>query len=261
MGLGSLYFKKSLNRMVFLVVLLLLFTGCDSISHKLSRVGKAPELDKVNMYEGDYVRRDIYPELYSKRRKSREDIITPHTANSLWLPSSRTLFRAGSIGDIISVKISVQDKAQLDNKTEKGRNTTGGLSINNLFGLEKTIDRALPSTSQSSDLVDTSSKDKSVGSGKIDRQETINTVVAATVVDVLPSGNLFISGSQEVRVNFELREITVRGIIRPEDIANDNSVMLSQIAEARVSYGGRGTIMEYQQDRYGKQIVDAISPF
>ena len=104
------------------------------------------------------------------------------------------------------------------------------------------------------------SKSDSTGDGQIDRKETINTNVAATIIRILPNGNFLIKGSQEVRVNFELREITVAGIVRPEDIIA-NSVDLDQIAEARVSYGGRGQISQYQQDPYGKQVLDIISPF
>jgi flagellar L-ring protein precursor FlgH len=110
-------------------------------------------------------------------------------------------------------------------------------------------------------MLNLKSNGSDAGAGKVDRKETVQTTIAVTVIKVLSSGNLVIKGTQEVRVNFDVREITIEGIVRPEDISMDNKVKLEQIAEARVSYGGRGQIFEYQQAPYGKQVLDIVSPF
>ena len=180
-------------------------------------------------------------------------------ANSIWSPNSRSFFKSRKIGDVLSVVVSVQDQAQISNNTQKSRTSGSSMGMPSLFGLERAVNEAIPG--EAGNLVALNSKTSSNGGGKINRQEVISTTVAVTVIRILPSGNLQIRGSQEVRVNFEVREVLVEGIIRPEDIANDNTVQLSQVAEARVSYGGRGHLFEYQQDPYGKQVTDIITPF
>jgi flagellar L-ring protein precursor FlgH len=99
------------------------------------------------------------------------------------------------------------------------------------------------------------------GQGNIDRQEQIQVSVAAVVTRVLPNGNLVISGSQEVRVNYELRQLTVAGIVRPSDVSRANTVSYDHIAEARISYGGRGRLSEVQQPSWGQQLTDWLKPF
>ena len=84
--------------------------------------------------------------------------------------------------------------------------------------------------------------------------------VGAVVTDVLPNGNLIVSGSQEVRVNYELRVLNIAGIVRPRDISKENTIAYNKIAEARISYGGRGRMMEVQQPGWGQQIFDRFRP-
>ena len=119
----------------------------------------------------------------------------------------------------------------------------------------------MPGAANPASLIGISSTDNNNGLGKIDRKESVKTTIAATVVKILPNSNLVIKGTQEVRINYEVREVAVEGVVRPEDISSDNSVMLDQVAEARVTYGGRGIISDHQQPRYGKQVLDAVSPF
>ena len=216
--------------------------------NQLKNLCNTPEINKVNVYN-----KDNLDEVYSKTAQNKDESLS---SNSLWTPDSKTFFfrerKAKDVGDILKIKIVIEDKAKLNNQTTKTRKSGKNLGAPNLFGLEKNIDP--------SKLMGINSKSDSTGDGQIDRKETINTNVAATIIRILPNGNFLIKGSQEVRVNYELREITVAGIVRPEDIIA-NSVDLDKIAEARVSYGGRGQISQYQQDPYGKQVLDIISPF
>jgi flagellar L-ring protein precursor FlgH len=184
--------------------------------------------------------------------------------NSLWASGARSFFhdpRASRPGDIITVNISVADTAKLNNTTSRTRTNADGANLSNFFGLESELANALPSTADPTNLVKMGSNTSNVGSGSVDRSETINLTLAALVTQVLPNGNLVIGGHQQVRVNNELRDLQVAGIVRLEDITNANTVDLSQIAEARISYGGRGTVSDFQQPRYGSQLFDILMPF
>lgn len=248
-------------KIIFALLLLPLLSACN-ISDRLERVGKAPDFKEVNtredeIYEGYYAKGFIKPTDVSETDGKK-------TTNSLWKPGARTFFRdqrARSVGDILKVVVTIQDQAKLDNKTEAKRNDNDSTGVPNLFGLEAEYKKVLPNAVNPAKLIGITTADNNKGEGKIDRKETINTTVAATVVEILPNNNLVIKGSQEIRVNYEVREVGIEGIVRPEDISAQNSVTLDQIAEARVSYGGRGNISDYQQPRYGKQILDIISPF
>jgi flagellar L-ring protein precursor FlgH len=249
--------NKTLKQTYFFTLLgvLLIFSGCTSMFNQLKNVGKPPEINKVNVYN-----KDNLDEVYSKTVQNKDESLS---SNSLWTPDSKTFFfrerKAKDVGDILKIKIVIEDKAKLNNKTTKSRKSGKDFGMPNLFGLENTIKNKIPADPKKLMKIDSDSN--STGDGQIDRKETISTNIAATIIRILPNGNFLITGSQEIRVNYELREITVAGIVRPEDIGSDNSVDLDQIAEARVSYGGRGQISQYQQDPYGKQILDIISPF
>jgi flagellar L-ring protein FlgH len=190
--------------------------------------------------------------------------VTPvayHSGNSTWQDAGADLFRdarALHVGDVVTVKIQINDKASLDNNLNRSRDSSVGLKSAADFDFG--FGGAGPSGSGKLDgnLDRTTSTD---AKGSIDRSENINLLVGAVVSQVLPNGNLVISGSQEVRVNFELRVLNVQGVIRPRDIATDNTISYEKIAEARISYGGRGRVMEIQQPAYGQQILDIVSPF
>jgi flagellar L-ring protein FlgH len=184
--------------------------------------------------------------------------------NSLWASGSRSFFhdpRASRPGDIITVNIAVADAAKLNNTTTRSRTNSDGANLTNFFGLEGELANALPSSADPTNLVKMGSNTSNVGAGSIDRSEAINLTLAALVTQVLPNGNLVIGGHQQVRVNDELRDLQVAGIVRLEDITSANTVDLSQIAEARISYGGRGTVSDMQQPRYGSQLFDILMPF
>lgn len=181
--------------------------------------------------------------------------------HSLWDDTRANLFqdpRAAKVGDILTVKIRINDKATLDNSSRRSRDSNAGIGGTYDFSL---TGENLAKAGDGSGNIGVNSGSGARGSGSIDRSEKIDLSVAAVVTEVLPNGNLLISGSQEVRVNYELRLLNVTGIVRPRDISTGNTIDYEKIAEARVSYGGRGRITEVQQPRWGQQLYDAITPF
>lgn len=226
-------------------------SGCGTIG-QLETIGKAPKLSEMTAVD------------------------TPLTEDSLGQPSRRpaapplalappdaSLFRAGAgaflgdqraarRGDILTVRINVQDRAEVGNTTARTRGGSENAGLTAALGLGV----ATPDP-----LIAGNSKSQFNGSGNISRSETISMTMSAIVTDVLPNGNLMIRGRQEIRVNYELRELIVTGMVRPQDISRDNSIRHTQIAEARISYGGRGQLTQAQQARWGQQIYDALFPF
>lgn len=173
---------------------------------------------------------------------------------SLWDDNRANLFRdprAMRVGDVLTVSISIDDKAKFGNKSDRTTTSTVGNGPTLSIGAGTKLTTELDSTSKSG----------ATGDGNIDRSEKIQLSVAAVVTGVLPDGNLIVSGSQEVRVNYELRLLNVAGIVRPRDISKDNTISYDKIAEARISYGGRGRISEVQQPAWGQQLYDVVKPF
>jgi len=159
------------------------------------------------------------------------------------------------------VLVQIEDRAQLANTTSRSRDNSESLGVQNLFGLENPVRRIAPSAIDPASLVDLSSANSSTGSGAIQRREQVTLRVATTVVQTLPNGNLVVAGRQQVRVNSELRDLAVSGVIRPQDITRENTIAHDRLAEARITYGGRGTLSDVQTPRYGQQILDIILPF
>jgi flagellar L-ring protein precursor FlgH len=183
-------------------------------------------------------------------------------ANSLWRNGTRAFFkdqRAHQIGDILTVSVNINDAANMQNETQRQRNNNSTNStITSILGLPTVpiINQTVPAQ-----LLNANGASNSDGKGQIQRTDTVTTNVAAVVTQVLPNGNLVVEGKQEIRVNFEMRELVVAGIVRPEDIQSDNTIDSTKIAEARIAYGGRGQITDVQQERDGQQISDILLPF
>lgn len=189
---------------------------------------------------------------------------TPFEEASLWDGGRKSLLgdrRAARRGDILTVVVEIDEEAEISNTTERARTGSESLAIPDLFGLPQRIDRELPEGASLDRAVGIDSASRSGGDGSVSRSEELTLRVAATVVQVLPNGVLEIRGSQEVRVNFELRELLVSGFVRPEDISRQNEITYDKIAAARISYGGRGQITDVQQPRIGQQVLDAVLPF
>ena len=237
--------KNEILKALFLECLALGFlVSCASTIEELKNVGKRPALSEVDP-----------PVVWAK---SNEPVVAQN-ANSLWQPGSRDFFRdnrARRIGDILKVNVLIQDYAKLNNQTTTTRKNSEDMGLTGLFGLQRLKQKVMTSP-----LVDTTSDNSIAGTGLVDRKENIKIEVAAMVKKIFPNGSLVIYGSQEIRINSEIRELSVEGIVRQEDISADNSVNSDQIAEARISYGGRGNLSRAQQPRYGSQILDIVLPW
>jgi flagellar L-ring protein precursor FlgH len=250
---------KNASRLAAALLLSVSMTACSSVD-RLSRIGKAPDHgDIVNPWE----QKDYKPVSTPQPAIDARDLAGQ--PNSLWRPGSRAFFRdqrAAAVGDILTVNIKIDDDANVKNESKNSRGASEEAAFPNVLGMESSvIGKVLPGGFDPAAALSTTSDSSFTGTGEVKRNEAINLDLAAMIVQKLPNGNLVIQGSQEVLVNNEMRELNVRGIIRPEDVASDNTISHEKIAEARITYGGRGTVSDVQQPRYGQQIIDIISPF
>ena len=184
--------------------------------------------------------------------------------SSLWQGDRKSLLgdrRALQHGDIMTVVIEIDDKAEISNTTSRSRDGSDSVNLPEFFGVTQRLAKKWEDDASPANAVNLNSTSKSKGDGSVRRKEKLTLRVAATIVEVLPNGVLAIEGTQEVRVNFELRELLVNGYVRPEDISRQNEITYDKIASARISYGGRGQISDVQQPRYGRQVLEAILPF
>jgi flagellar L-ring protein precursor FlgH len=235
--------------------LLGLLTGCATFD-QLSRVGEEPKLSAIENPTAQ-------PGYKQVNMPMPEIIPASYQPNSLFSNEARGFFkdqRAHRLGDILTVLVTIDDSAQISNATTRKRSAGNeaniGTSLGSVFGTN------LPGIDVSADGgISTGGSMTDGGNGSVNRKESLQTSVAVVVTQMLPNGNLVIEGRQEVRVNFEIRDLIVAGIVRPEDIQSDNTILSEKIAEARIAYGGRGQITDVQQPRYGQQIADAILPF
>ncbi len=241
-----------------LVAASFLLSACGNMMDRIEDIGTPPALNKVDnpIEDADY--REVTWPLPENQAPEKE------YAGSLWQQGSRHFFRdqrAARVGDIIRVKIEIQDKAELENESTRERRSSESLSAPALFGLESAVYGAIPGNQNPSNLLSLNGTNIGEGKGTVEREEIVETQVAAIVTQTLPNGNMVIKGSQEIRVNFEVREVSIAGVIRPEDIDSDNTIDSAKIAQARISYGGRGQITDVQQPRWGNQVIDILSPF
>jgi len=235
------------------LAVLIALTACGRVDH----LGKAPDFSS-NTETPEHVAM-LWPglPLHSQPQRNVDQ-------SSLWSGERQSLLgdrRAMKKGDILTVVIEIDEKAEISNDTDRSRSGSESLGIKQFFGLPQRADAKLPDGASMGEAVALDSKSSSRGKGTVKRREKLTLRVAATIVDVLPNGVLSISGSQELRVNFELRELLVSGFVRPGDISRQNEITYDKIASARVSYGGRGQITDVQQPRYGQQILDILLPF
>jgi flagellar L-ring protein precursor FlgH len=249
--------KRVLPLALILAVASVSLGGCGNMLSRIADVGKEPGFDPI---ENPNAQTDYKP-VTMPMPAPMSDV---RQANSLWRQGSRTFFadqRASKVGDILTVVIKIDDSAKLDNATTSNRDGSNNAQASALLGYEAFADHVFPKSVDPSNLINTDSTTGQSGKGTVDRSEAVNLRVAAVVSQVLPNGNMVVNATQQVRVNYELRELNVQGIIRPTDISTANEVNYDQIAEARIAYGGKGTLSDVQQPRYGQQVYDILFPF
>jgi flagellar L-ring protein precursor FlgH len=239
------------SRLTAAILLLAPLGACTTVSEAV----RGPELAAVG-----------YPAALApmEQRIVARDVPQPASANSLWRVGARTFFndqRASKVGDILTVQIDIDDSAKTTNSTSTSRTSGVTAGIPHLLGLESSLGKILPGGYDPANALSTNSKTSNDGAGAVNRAEKISLTIAAVVSGVLANGNLVIQGTQEVRTNTEVRQLTVAGIVRPEDISSSNTIKHTQIAEARINYGGRGDISRVQKTPAGQSLIEKFSPF
>jgi flagellar L-ring protein precursor FlgH len=250
-----------IKQVAWLMSTTLLLSGCGALLDSVDEASNGPKLASL---EAPMKKNDYRPIKWPEEQPVGGYAPGPQNVNSLWEPGNRSFFkdaRARRVGDILRVIVQINDKAEVGNETERTRDSSNSVGASSIFGLEKLLVGWLPGKADPTSLIDTNSSSSHKGKGTADREEKITTQVAAIVTQILPNGNIVISGDQEIQVNHEIRKVTVSGIVRPEDISADNSIDSNLIAEARISYGGRGELTDAQSARIGHKIIDAVSPF
>jgi flagellar L-ring protein precursor FlgH len=247
-----MFTSRKINRIAITSALLAtsaLAGGCSSLD-RLANIGEKPKLSAIDNPTAQAGYKPVQMPMPKPEAVS-------YNANSLWRNGSRAFFkdqRAHQIGDLLTVTVNITDKANIANETQRSRANAEDSGVTNFFGTK--LGGSAPGRILTAD-----STGSSDGKGSVQRQEALQTNVAAVVTQILPNGNLVVEGKQEIRVNLEIRELIVAGIVRPEDIQSDNTIDSSKIAEARISYAGRGQISDVQQPRYGQQVLDVLLPF
>lgn len=241
------------SRLILSTALVCSLGACSTVD-RLSNVGREPTLSAIS----DPTASAGYEPVTLPMPANKP---VAYLANSLF-HSNEGFFkdqRANEVGDILTVEVTISDKAKFDNASERSRESSSTTGVGGILG--SVFANIAPAEVSADAAVTTNSSLEDSGDGSVNRSETLSTQIAAVVTQVLPNGNLVIEGRQEVRVNYEVRDLIVAGVVRPEDIGADNTIESAKIAEARIAYGGRGQISDMQQPRYGSQVLDAILPF
>lgn len=250
---------KTALRLALVAAMVAVLPACNAAS-RISNIGQAPEMSKI---QDPHARPGYQP--VSLPMPTPQP--TERNPNSLWRTGAKAFFkdqRAAKVGDLLTVLIEIDDKASIDNQTTRSRTNSDKAGMPNLFGFEAAgggLTNILNDATDPASLLNLSSSLSNQGKGAVSRKEQIELRLAALVTQILPNGNMVLEGRQEVRVNFERRDLIVSGVVRPEDITAGNTVKYDQIAEARISYGGNGQISDVQQPRYGQQLFDIIMPW
>jgi flagellar L-ring protein precursor FlgH len=250
-------FRRNINSIALsstFLTIIAVTSGCSAID-RLSQIGEQPKLTAVD-------NPTTQPGYKPVQMPMPKPETASYNANSLWRNGSRAFFkdqRAARVGDLLTVTVNITDKANIANETQRSRVSKEDSGVTDFIGaktLGAQAQKVLPGR-----FITADGNTSTDGKGSVVRQEALQTNVAAVVTQVLPNGNLVVEGKQEIRVNFEIRELIVAGVVRPEDIQSDNTIDSTKIAQARIAYGGRGQITDVQQPPYGQQVLDVLLPF
>lgn len=247
---------QTVSRVALVAAALMGLSACNTLT-RLSEIGSGPQVSDINNPV-------TAPGYQPVSMPMPQAVAPPQSANSLWRPGSRAFFkdqRAKEVGDILTVTVNIQESASVASNLARGKDSSESAGIQNLMGFETQLQKILPSGADVNKLVGAGGTSTTTNSGRTGRQEQLLTNVAVTITQILPNGNLVISGRQEIRVNNEMRQLAIRGIIRPEDISNVNTISSNKVAEARIVYGGRGVVTDASNMRYGQEFMDIILPF
>jgi len=263
-------FRAAASRLALIAATALSLSAC-AATDRLSQVGRTPDMTPIDNAAA------TMGVPYSAGRAGLEQSRTiaelqalaaahnrANNPNSLWRAGSTSFFgdpRASQVGDILTVTIDIDDSAQVNNQTNRSRTSAEDSDLTNFFGGETALDQFFNDAIDPASIASFGSTSSLQGAGSVNRSESIELTAAAIVVEVLWNGNMVLHGRQEVRINNEVRELLISGIVRPEDIAADNTIAHTKIAEARISYGGRGHISEMQRPPIGQEIYNILWPF
>ncbi len=248
--------SSTVLRAAIAVVAALDLSACNMLN-RLSEIGDEPKITDIQ-------NPTTQPTYQPVTMPMPAPVIAERQPSSLWRPGARAFLkdqRANNVGDVVTVVINVNESAQISNETKSARTSAETAQATNFLGIESELNKVLPDAVNPASLVNTGSTSANDGNGSVNRSEQVTLSVAATITQVLPNGNLVVQGRQEMRINYEVRDLQVAGVIRPQDISAINTIPFDQIAEARLSYAGHGQISDKQQPRYGEQIFDVLFPF
>jgi flagellar L-ring protein FlgH len=238
-----------------LLLLPIALVACGNLQ-RLSEIGRPPPMTPSSDPTTEASYRPLTMPMPAPRPAQAEP-------NALWRNGSRAFFkdqRAANVGDLITVLVNVSDSADVSNQTNASRTATQSLGVPNFFGIEAALPHMLAGAAAAS-LLSSNGGSGNTGTGEIKRKDAVQLRLAGVVTQVLPNGNLVVVARQEMRVNGELRDLQVNGVVRPQDIASDNTITHDRMAEARIAYGGRGQLMDVQTPRWGQQVMDQLLPF
>ena len=244
--------RLPLRPLATLLVAAIALGGCGGLQ-KLAELGRPPPMDPTADPTADPKWRPVTMPMPNPQP-------SPNNPNSLWRSGSRAFFkdqRAAQVGDIVTVLVNINDAANMKNVTSAARNSGENAAMPNFFGLEALV----PPNVNPSALLNATSNNNNIGTGQIQRNEAVTLRLAGVVTQVLPNGNLVVAARQQFVVNSELRDLQVTGVIRPQDIASNNTVQHDRMAEARITYGGRGQLTDLQRARWGQQMIDILMPW